>query len=297
MDGKINQVRILPRGDMYVVEIIYEKNMRNLNFDGDRAIGIDLGLNNLVTIVNNAGLTSGIIKGGVVKSINQYYNKLKAKYQSIKDKQGYTFQTKRIQRMTWKRNNRINDIFHKISRKVIDYCILGNFGKIVIGYNPNWKQFIELGKKNNQNFVNIPYRKLINLIKYKAELCGIQVIEVKEWHTSKVSALDLEMICRHKEYLGKRIHRRLFQTKHGTLINADVNGALNILRKVIGDGFIQNQTDKRCWLQPKRWKVYEHFKSNPKSLISKWDSNCKLGNWSSGERVKPGSDMDQIWLP
>ncbi|NVM03429.1 MAG: IS200/IS605 family element transposase accessory protein TnpB, partial [Candidatus Helarchaeota archaeon] len=207
--GKINQVRILPRGNVYVCEIISEKNPKILGLNRKRVLGIDLGLNNTVTCVNNVGLASGIIKGGVIKSINQYYNKLRARYQSIKDKQGIEDETKRLQKLRIKRNNRINNIFHQITRKLVNYCILGNFGKIVIGYNPGWKDKLNLGKRNNQNFVQVPFKKLVDLLKYKGRLVGIKVITVEEWYTSKTSALDLEPIQKRKNYLGKRVHRGL----------------------------------------------------------------------------------------
>ena len=138
--SRLCQVRIVPKGLYYVVEIIYNKEALDLGLNKDRIVGIDLGLNNIVAIVNNVGLKPTIIKGGVVKSINQFYNKQLARYKSIKDKQGLMFETKRLQRLTRKRNNKINDIFHKISRKVMNYCVKNDLGKIVIGYNKTWKQ-------------------------------------------------------------------------------------------------------------------------------------------------------------
>ncbi len=132
--SKLHHVRIIPKRLYYVLEIIYQKEAKDLNLDKERVIGIDLGLNNIITIVNNAGLQPAIIKGGIVKSINQFYNKQLAKYKSIKDKQGISSKTKRMQQLTRKRNNKINDIFHKISREVIEYCIEHDFGTIIIGY-------------------------------------------------------------------------------------------------------------------------------------------------------------------
>ena len=231
--SKLHHVRIIPKGLYYILEIIYQKVVKNLNLDKERVIGIDLGLNNIITMVNNAGLQPAIIKGGFVKSINQFYNKQLAKYKSIKDRQGMSSETKRIQRLTRKRTNKIYDIFHKISRVLINYCINHNFGTIVIGYNKTWKHKITIGKRNNQNFVQIPYSKLVSQIKYKSELTGIDVILEPESYTSKCSFLDNEPIKRHENYQGKRICRGLYQSQKGFIINADVNGAYNILKKVV----------------------------------------------------------------
>jgi len=231
--SKLHQVRIIPKGLFYNLEIIYTREITNLNLNKDRFIGIDLGVSNIVTIVNNVGLKPTIIKGGIVKSINQFYNKRIAELKSIKDKQGIRFETKRLKRITAKRNNKINDIFHKISRKVINYCIENNFGTIIIGYNRAWKQKVNIGKINNQKFVQIPFFKLINQIKYKSELVGIDIIIDGESFTSKCSFLDKEPIKKQKKYAGKRVNRGLFKSKRGILINADVNAGYNIIKKVV----------------------------------------------------------------
>ena len=229
----LHQVRIIPKGLFYNLEIIYSKEIDNLNLNKDRFIGIDLGISNIVTIVNNVGLKPTIIKGSIVKSVNQFYNKRIAELKSIKDKQGIKFETNRLQRITAKRNNKINDIFHKISRKVINYCIENNFGTIIIGYNRAWKQKVNMGKINNQKFVQIPFFKLISQIKYKSELFGIDIIIDGESFTSKCSFLDKEPIKRHKKYMGRRVNRGLFKSKKGILINADVNAGYNIIKKVV----------------------------------------------------------------
>jgi len=202
-----------------------------LNLDKKRIIGIDLGLNNIITIANNAGLPPAVIKGNIIKSINQFYNKQLAIYKSIKDKQGIVYETKNIQILTRKRNNKINNIFHKISRKIVDYCIDYNFGTIIIGYNRTWKQNINIGKLNNQKFVQLPFFKLISQIQYKSKLIGIELIVEDESFTSKCSFLDNEPIEKHKIYKGKRIGRGLFRSQRGIFINADVNGAYNIIKK------------------------------------------------------------------
>jgi len=208
-------------------------------------MGIDLGLNNLVTVVNNA-LKPFIVKGGVIKSINQYYNKQLARLRAIKDKQGYKFETKRIQRLNLKRNNKISDYFHKVSKHIINYCKTNNIGTIIIGYNEKWKEQIaknnhkmykDICKKNNQNFVQIPFLKLINMIQYKAKLVGIRVVLVNESYTSKCSFFDNEKVEYHRKYKGTRIKRGLFRTFNGKIINADVNAAYNIIIKAVPKAF------------------------------------------------------------
>ncbi len=231
--SQLHQVRIIPKGLFYIIELIYEKDINDLNIDKDRVIGIDLGVSNIVTIANNVGLKPTIVKGGLVKSVNQFYNKRIAELKSIKDKQGIKFETKKLQRITRKRNNKINDIFHKTSRRIVNYCIENNFGTIIIGYNKAWKQKVNIGKINNQKFVQIPFYKLINQIKYKSELFDIDIIIEGESFTSKCSFLDKEPIKRHKKYAGKRINRGLFKSKKGILINADVNAGYNIIKKVV----------------------------------------------------------------
>ena len=228
---KLKEVRIIPKGVCYVVEIIYEREKQDLGLNKDNKLSIDLGLNNLITAVNNIGLKPIIIKGGAVKSVNQFYNKQLAYYKSIAKKTNVLELTKRIERLHLKRNNKINTLFHRISKNLIDYCIKNNLGTIVIGYNNGWKRKINIGKRNNQKFVQIPFLKLINQIKYKAELIGVNVVCNNEDHTSKCSFLDNEEIKHHDKYLGKRIKRGLFKSKNGILINADVNGAYNIMKK------------------------------------------------------------------
>jgi putative transposase len=233
VQNQLHQVRLVPKGLCYIVEIIYQKEVKNLKIDKKRVLGIYLGLANIVTMVNNAGLQPVVIKGGIAKSTNQFYNKQLARYKSAKDKRGIVFETRRVQKLTQRRNNKINDQFHKISRKIINYCADNNFGIIIIGYNRFWKQKVNMGRKNNQKFVQLPYFKLISQIQYKSKLVGIDVIFVKESYTSKCSFLDNESIQKHKYYAGKRINRGLFRSKRGIIINADVNAGYNIIKKVI----------------------------------------------------------------
>jgi len=231
--SQLHQIRLVPKGLYYIVEIIYEKDVKDLKLDKKRILGIDLGLANIVTMVNNVGLQPAIIKGGIAKSTNQFYNKQLARYKSVKDKRGIAFETRRIQKLTIKRNNKINDQFHKISRIIINYCVDNNLGTIIIGYNRFWKQKVNMGRKNNQKFVQLPYFKLIFQIQYKSKLVGIDVILEKESYTSKCSFLDNESIQKYKNYAGKRINRGLFRSKIGIILNADVNAGYNIINKVI----------------------------------------------------------------
>ncbi|MFX1575191.1 MAG: RNA-guided endonuclease InsQ/TnpB family protein [Promethearchaeota archaeon] len=228
---RLKEVRIIPLGAKYKIEIVYEIEEDNLGLDKAHVLSIDLGLNNLITAVNNNGCKPFIIKGGMIKSINQYYNKQLAYYRSIENKKGNFTDTKRIQKLHLIRNNKLTTIFHRISKAIVEYCTLHNIGTIVIGYNHGWKQKINIGTQNNQKFVQIPFLKLLKQIKYKAKLVGIEVSRIDESYTSKCSFLDDEPIEKHEEYVGKRISRGLFKTSKGILLNADVNGAYNIMKK------------------------------------------------------------------
>ena len=228
---KLKEVRIIPKGAFYNIEIVYEKEEQDLGLNKDNFISIDLGLNNLITAVNNIGIKPFVVKGGIVKSINQYYNKQLAYYRSIENKKGHFQDTNRIQKLHLKRNNKINTIFHRISKFLIDYCVQNNIGTVVVGYNNYWKQDIDIGKRNNQNFVQIPFKKLLKQLKYKCKLSCIQFKKTDESYTSKCSFLDEEQLVRKSNYLGKRISRGLFKASNGTIINADVNAAYNIMKK------------------------------------------------------------------
>ena len=186
----IKIVRIIPKGINYICEIVYKKQFEEgeinkrwyskLN-NSNRYIGIDLGVSNIVTMVNNIGKQPIVIKGGILKSINQFYNKETARLQSIYARQGIKFGTK-MSKLNFNRNNRIKDQIHKISRYIIDYCVSNNIGTIVIGLNKGWKQNINIGKRNNQNFVTIPFHTLIQMIQYKAEEQSIEVKLQEEAH-------------------------------------------------------------------------------------------------------------------
>ncbi len=236
----IAQVRIIPKLNYYVMEVVYERDQANLTLDKNQIAGIDLGVNNLATVTSNKiGFQPIIVNGRPVKSINQYYDKQKAKLQSkLKDKKS----SKRIQRLATKRSFKVDDYLHKTSRFIINYLIENQIGKLIIGNNKGWKQSINLGKKNNQTFVQIPYFQLINMLKYKAELVGIEVIVTEESYTSQASFFDLDDIPKYQKgikhsFRGKRIKRGLYQSSSGKKLNADCNGSLNIIRKVVPDAF------------------------------------------------------------
>ena len=238
-DKKIKEIRIIPKQHSRYFEIQYtykvEEIQRKLN--KENVLGIDLGIDNLCTCVTNTG-ASFIIDGRKLKSINQYYNKINAKLQSIKDKQKIERTTLRQKRITRKRNNRINDYLSKAARTIVNYCLNNDIGKLVLGYNEDFQRNSNIGSINNQNFVNIPYGKLRDKLIYLCKLYGIEFKLQEESYTSKASFFDGDEIPIYdkenpQEYIfsGKRIKRGLYQTSTGKLINADCNGALNILRK------------------------------------------------------------------
>ena len=224
--NNIQQVRIVPRANHIIVEIIYSKECEAKQ-DNSRYASIDLGLDNLCTLASNVA-QSIIVDGKRLKSINYHYNKTKAKLQS-KLKQG-KYSSKRISRLTLKRNRKVKDYMHKVSRKIVEYMEANSLNTLFVGKNVGWKDSINLGRTNNQNFVSIPYNMLIQMLEYKCKLAGINVVIVNEAYTSKCSFLDKEKISKHDNYAGRRVKRGLFISSSGIMINADVNGSLNIMR-------------------------------------------------------------------
>ena len=232
----IRQVRIIPQATCFVIEIVYRKEISsNENLNKEKFLSIDLGVNNLATCFNNVDLRSFIINGRLLKSINQYSNKLKSKYMSYVGSRGTS---NRINRLMLKRENLIRNYLHHSSRYIVNYCLNNDIGTIIIGLNSDWKQETKMGKRRNQNFVCIPFKTLLNQIQYKAEEVGITVILTEESYTSKIDHLALETLCHHEKYLGRRVSRGLFKSSTGVMLNADVNGAIGIARKAIGNGFL-----------------------------------------------------------
>ena len=240
LDKKIKEIRIIPKANarFFEIQYIYETECIQRNLNTKNALAIDLGINNLVTAVSSKGNTF-IIDGKRLKSINQWYNKEIARLQSIKDRQHYGERpTNKQKSITLNRNNKVNDYMSKVARKVIDYCILNDIGTLVVGYNETFQQSSNIGKTNNQTFVNIPYGKLREKLEYLCRLNNIVYMKQEESYTSKASFWDKDTIPVYnadnpKQYVfsGKRIHRGLYQCANGKTLNADVNGALNILNK------------------------------------------------------------------
>jgi putative transposase len=233
----VNQVRIVPRKDHYVVEVVYPVIPKKAEGLRDNLVaGIDIGLNNLATLTSNkVGFRPFIVNGRPLKAINQFYNQTKARLQSLLQQGCYT--SRQIIDLTNKRNRQIKHYLHVASKRLIDLLVAEGIGTLVIGQNKNWKQQLELGRQTNQNFVFIPFAQFIEMLSYKAKLVGIRVILQEESYTSKCSFLDLEPIRKKASYLGCRIKRGLFRAGDGRLINADVNGSYNIIRKAYPDAF------------------------------------------------------------
>ena len=237
----IQQVRLVPKTGYVQVEIIYNKEINDSKLDKTRAIGIDLGLNNLMAITSNIGNISNLVNGRPLKSINQYYNKRKAHLTSWLEK-GKLKSSKRLRRLEMKRMMKIKDYLHKTTRRIVELMEQNNIGTCFVGHNKGWKQEINIGSRNNQNFVSIPYSLLINMLRYKIEEKSGQLIELNESYTSKCSFLDNEEVCKHETYKGKRVKRGLFLSSDKKALNADINGSLNILKRGIGFSFkVENE--------------------------------------------------------
>lgn len=239
---KLQQVRIIPKATCYVIEVVYEREVQRADVDDSNHLAVDLGLNNLATCVSDVGENPFIVNGRPVKSINQYYNKHKSNLQS--KLQGKQKTSKQIEITTHKRNQRVNDYMHKTSRIIINYCVKHRIGTIIVGYNQGWKDEINLGRVNNQKFVNLPHLKLIQMLQYKAEDLGINIIIHEESYTSKIDHLVYEAMKQHDQYAGRRVKRGLFKSSTGVCINADVNGAIGVGRKVLGDSWVTKVADR-----------------------------------------------------
>jgi putative transposase len=232
---RIAQVRIVPRDGFYVVEVVYEKEVEQAAVDPALAAAMEVGLNNLAAITSNKpGFVPVLLNGRPLKHINQLYNKRIAHLQTKLGKSG---RTPLMERLTTRRTRQINHYLHTHSRRIIDLLVREGIGTLVIGKNPEWKQQINIGRRTNQQFVQVPHARFIEMLTYKAQLVGIQVLLVNESHTSKCSFLDNEPVGHQAQYAGRRLKRGLFRAVDGRLINADVNGAYNILRKAIPNAF------------------------------------------------------------
>jgi putative transposase len=243
----IDQVRIVPRHGYYVVEVVYSKKPVQAEVDPAFCVGIDPGVTNLAAIASNReGFVPRLVNGRPLKARNQWYNKRMKELKKKLPTAERDRMTRQMERITNKRNRQINHYLHTASKRIVDFLVKEGIGTVIIGKNPLWKQEFSIGKRNNQNFVQIPHARFIDMITYKAALVGIQVEVQEESYTSKASFLDRDPIPVYKRndaeehiFSGKRIGRRnrLYRTKDGRTICADVNGAYNILRKRRPDAF------------------------------------------------------------
>jgi len=242
----IAQARIIPQVGQYVIEVVYEQPEFNTVVDTSAVAAIDIGVNNLAALTSNQiGFVPILVNGRPLKSLNQFYNKTKAKFQSLL--RGGKQSSNRIQQLTAKRNNRIDSYLHQASSWIINHLDQQGIGKLVIGKNPLWKQEINNGKKNNQSFTSIPHTRFVEMLTYKAVIKGIEVLIEEESYTSKASFLNLDFIpvygtdeATNAKFSGYRESRGMYKIKGKKVrINSDVNGSYNILRKVIPAAFAQ----------------------------------------------------------
>ncbi len=238
-DKVVKEIRIIPRqkGRFFDISYIYESETETPKLYKNRAAAIDLGLDNLATIVSTTG-ESFMINGKPIKAKNQWFNKRNAKLQSAKDKQGIKGTTNNQARLFYHRNNEIRDYLNKSARYIVDFLLENKIGNLVVGYNPALKQKSNMGKRNNQNFVQMPIFSLRVKLQSLCTRYGINYIEQEESYTSKSSFLDRDILPDYNadnpqkySFKGKRIKRGLYKTENGLLINADANGAANILKK------------------------------------------------------------------
>ena len=270
---QIDQVRIVPRNGHYVVEVIYRKAPVQAQVDPDFCVAIDLGVTNLAAITaNREGFIPRLVNGRTLKAMNQWHNKRMKELKLCLPKADRERVTRQMEQLTTTWNRQVNHYLHAASKRIIDFLVKQGVGTIIIGKNPLWKQEAGMGRKNNQNFVSIPHARFIDMLTYKAALVGIQVEIQEESYTSKASFLDLDPIPTYKpdddtEYTfsGKRIGRRnrLYRTKDGKIICADVNGSYNILRKRRPDAFSKAKGVAGYVVHPVRLAVSTgHIKQN-----------------------------------
>ncbi|MEM8831099.1 MAG: transposase [Cyanobacteria bacterium P01_G01_bin.19] len=238
---KIKEVRIHPKysARWFEIEYIYEDEKIETSVDPKAAIALDLGVDNLCACIDSIG-HQFLIDGKRLKSINQWYNKRNAQLQSIKDKQGIQSFTHKQARLYQWRSNCVRDYLNKATRIIINHCLEHQIGKLIVGYNPGIKQEINIGKSNNQNFVQIPFWQLRRKLEALCSRYGIEYLEQEESYTSKASFYDQDEIPVYDahdstkyKFSGKRIKRGLYRTKNKHLVSSDINGSANILAKCI----------------------------------------------------------------
>lgn len=244
----LQQARILPKIDGSIeVELIYLHDIKGNGLDKTRCASIDLGVNNFATMVTDFSRPL-IYSGKQIKSKNRYFNKEVARLKSCAEKCNGKRMTNGLRSLYVRRERQLQDILHKISSHIVSMLSENNVGTLICGKNEGWKDSIHIGRHNNQTFVHIPYDTFLSYLRYKCEMHGISFVTTEESYTSKCDALAREEICKHDKYLGKRVKRGLFQSSVGRLINADVNGALNIMRNVVGDSSFVRKITNSGWL-------------------------------------------------
>ena len=243
-DSKLIQLRFVPRGNEYIMEVVYEIEVTETeNIVSERIAAIDLGVDNLMTITTNCGVSPIIINGKPLKSINQYYNKKISEMRSALKLRNDSDWSNEMQRFTTKRNNQVDDYIQKSTKMVIDFCRDNDIDTLVCGYNSGWKQDTNMGKRVNQKFVSIPYLSIVQRLEYKCENEGIKFIKTNESYTSGTSFLDSEEPIEKNYNKDRRIYRGLFQSEKGEYINADVNGSYQIMKKVFPKAFANGIVD------------------------------------------------------
>ena len=248
--------RIIPKNNYFIFEIIYKINIPETT-NNNNYLSIDLGISNFATCYDSKNNKCFIISGSIIKSYNQFWNKEKAKYQSTLEIVNNSKSSKRLNRLTLKRENKITDFMHKASKYIIDYCKENNITNIIIGHNNFWKQKINIGKINNQKFVQIPFNKFINQLQYKSENVGINFITVEESYSSKIDHSVFEEMGHQEYYKGKRIQRGLFKQFSEKVLNADLNGSIGILRKVINESSFKKIVDRGFVINPNKINIYK----------------------------------------
>ncbi|MBO5620921.1 MAG: transposase [Butyrivibrio sp.] len=227
------QVRFIPDYKSFTVELVYNIEVPDIAYaDNGRYLSVDIGLDNLATVVNNVGLKPIVINGKGLKSINKYYNKQISHYREVTKRMNNRDYTNRMDSLTRKRNHKIDDYMHKASKYLVDYALENNFNTIVIGNNKGWKQESSMSKRVNQSFVGIPHIRFIQMVQYKAQNIGLNVILTEESYTSGTSFLDNEEPIKANYNKSRRVQRGLFVSNNAIKINADVNGAYQIMKKV-----------------------------------------------------------------
>jgi len=241
----VDQVRIVPRNGFYVVEVIYEQGEVQAEVNPRYVASVDIGVNNLVALTSNkTGFIPRLVNGRPIKSVNQYYNKQRERYQKKMSTNHHT--SRELERITNKRTRRIDHFMHTTSRRIVDLLVAEGIGTLIIGKNPFWKQDPTMRKKDKQHFVQLPHARFLDMLTYKAKLVGIQVLVQEESYTSKASFLDLDPIPTYGEekgepvFRGSRVKRGMYKSSNKRKINADVNGSYNIMRKALPNVFRDN---------------------------------------------------------